>query len=236
MKTNDEKRRTRVPPPTAGKPTHETEKTREVQSITEYMSGCVEKPSLSFSVSLQEKVLALLPKERRREFVSWRNHPPRDSANFTFWRLARLLKWDRETCRYSVARLRPVIHAFAEDMQLDPDDAFDVFADAHKRARVPLADGLLASIASMADAEPFDSGDVYQDEQRRRLLSCCWHLARRASDGVFYVSCRDAAQLAGTDKASAGRWLRAFVRDGFLHIEKPGDAYHATRYRLRAAR
>lgn len=187
-------------------------------------------PSLSFSVSLQERVLAILP-DKPVKLVAWKKSPPRDSANFALWRLARLLKWDEETVRFGVQRFMKLVHTFAGDMEVPPDDAWDIFTDAYKRAKVPLSDGLLAKAKLNAETEPFDCEGFYLDPLRCSLLSCCWQLSKLSDDGVFFLGCRDAGHMAGTDHATASRWLRSFVRDKFLEVHADGDAYHATRYR-----
>ncbi len=213
--------------------TNETEKDRVYRDYPR--GGKI--PSLShrrfpFSVSLQGQILDLIP-ETPRPLVSWRGTPPRDSANFIMWRLARLLKFDPETVRYPASYFRPLVLAFSEDVGIPPDDGWDIFTDSYSRARVATCDGLLERAKATAESDPFTT-DLYTDGKRRLLLSVCWHLSRMATDGVFWIGCRDGAALVGSDRATVARWLRGFVRDGFMAIERDGDAFHATRYRWRA--
>jgi len=79
----------------------------------------------------------------------------------------------------------------------------------------------------------------YVTPQTRRLVGLCRELSSRSADGVFYLSCRKAANVFGTaDHKAIARVLQMLVTDGVLiEVVKGGPhSNRASRYEWKGTR
>ena len=71
----------------------------------------------------------------------------------------------------------------------------------------------------------------YEAPETRELICLCRELQHEQRDQPFYLACRKAGEVIGTDHVKASRLLEMLVVDGVLVVEKKGTKTKATRYR-----
>jgi hypothetical protein len=54
------------------------------------------------------------------------------------------------------------------------------------------------------------------------LVAVCYQLQRTAGDEPFYLACRSAAEVAGTDYQTVNRWINMLLADGVLKLVEKG--------------
>jgi len=73
----------------------------------------------------------------------------------------------------------------------------------------------------------------YPSQVMRRLIGLCRTLSQRHADarGVWFLSCRSAAEVLGVEHTTAAKLLKMLVKDGVLELAEPGTTRKAARYR-----
>lgn len=115
------------------------------------------------------------------------------------------------------------------------DESWMDFIDAHHNVDADRCEDATLQALSRSDAkEPPPEAARYVTPQTRRLVGLCRELSSLSPDGVFYLSCRKAANVLGTaDHKAIARVMQMLVTDGVLiEVVKGGPATNkATRYR-----
>lgn len=108
------------------------------------------------------------------------------------------------------------------------------FIDAHRNVDLSRCGDATLQALGRADAkEPPPEALRYLSPQTRRLVGLCRELSRASPDGVFYLSCRKAANALGTaDHKAVARVLQMLVTDGVLTEAVKGGPHtnKASRY------
>jgi len=107
------------------------------------------------------------------------------------------------------------------------------FAGQFPKVRVAEGTDVLGTVRERMAAEPLPAAALdYGEPETRRLVHVCAILQDLAApDRPFFLSCRTAADLMGTDAMTAARRLRLLVADNLLWLDEPGTATRAARYR-----
>jgi hypothetical protein len=130
---------------------------------------------------------------------------------------------------------------------LDPkkgrDDYLAKFLGEHGNVRVPTGEGetlkkaLDHVVALSVSSLPLLPGITKAPERWQRLAALHCELARQSPNGIYFLSCRDAAKAhPGLNKDSALSVNRALVKLGVIESVRVGDARpggKASRYRYR---
>jgi hypothetical protein len=89
-----------------------------------------------------------------------------------------------------------------------------------------------AYLASLEEPLP-QCALAYPVQAMRRLVGLCEQMARHNADeqGVWYLSCRSAAEVLNIQYKSAAKLLKMLVNDGILELVIPGTKTRAARYR-----
>lgn len=92
---------------------------------------------------------------------------------------------------------------------------------------------VLGTVRDRLDAEPLPAVALdYGEPETRRLVHVCAILQDLAApDRPFFLSCRTAAGLIGTDHVTAAKRLCLLVADDLLSLDEPGTSTRAARYR-----
>ncbi len=169
--------------------------------------------------------------------------PSRESQRnrqiFTFARMLRSLpefaRADRSVLEAAVRRWHEAALPFiaTKDFEVTWLD----FRYCWKRVRVPWGYPVVEAAFAEAKNSPMPAVALrYRLEPLRLLVCLCAALQRACRSEPFFLSCRTAGRLLGTDHATVARWLAVLVADGVLSIEKrggtPDKLRYATRYRF----
>ena len=197
--------------------------------------------SLPFSEGLLQSVAGLLPKKPYALAGEWENQPPRESADYVLWRVGAFLKHDNEAKEYGAEDFRPLINMISDYLKIDLDDGWRLFVKAYDKARVGSgASSQLLQAAKLnaqddinrrTDCEYIGQRPIYVEDRRRLLVGIFFHLLRGGKPGERFLTTRAAGSLIGASSATAGEWIKAMVRDGYLVEIKKGNEFSAPRYR-----
>jgi hypothetical protein len=108
------------------------------------------------------------------------------------------------------------------------------FAEGWGKVKFPVGCGPLQVLWAESLAAPLPRAALaYGDEDVRRLVAFCYQLQRHAGESPFFLACRSAGALLGTDHTTAWRWLRLLEIDQVLvRISTGSQAKHrANEYR-----
>ncbi|MHC1764936.1 MAG: hypothetical protein AB9869_11650 [Verrucomicrobiia bacterium] len=120
------------------------------------------------------------------------------------------------------------------DPQLDNEEHFLLFRETFHKVRTPLgANPLEAAIRHMAKTSPPVEANGYSSAKLKRLTHLCHELQKLTGDEPFFLSCRDAARVAGCKHGQAAEFLNALVRDKILILVSPGIPGRALASRYR---
>lgn len=197
--------------------------------------------TLSFSVGLQERLVMLLPDGPCVLAGSWHGRPPSDSADAVLWKVAALVKYDPETRGYPVDDFRPLVNRIAEHLNIDDDDGWRLFSKSHEKVQAGIGAAnqhlqvaklnAQQDIDQKCDVEYYGKRRVYRNPQRRLLLGIHRYLLRGGKPGERFLSTRAAGALIDVNASTAGEWIKAMVRDGYLEKLADSTEFSATRYR-----
>lgn len=145
---------------------------------------------------------------------------------------ARFLRGMPDTATADVADLEPYVrrwhNAAAPNIGTKPfADTWRDFVRGWGQVKHPRGQGLPVGVLADADA----ASDAYDDRYApdvRRLIRVCIMLQRKADP--FFLSCRTAAAVMGTDHMTASRRLSALVDEHVLAIAEKSTPHRATRY------
>jgi hypothetical protein len=155
--------------------------------------------------------------------------------------LARGLKFEAGMADESLPRLKPFVrkwHSLA--LPTIHTKEFDItwadFVPAFTAAHTPLTADLPARAFAAAKAT-IESGHLpecaaaYESIEVRQLLLACRYMAKHSPSGVFFLSCRKAAEYLPICFVQASRYLKMLVVDGMLELHKLHTEREATRYK-----
>ena len=174
---------------------------------------------------IHEAIIGSLPDGpgRRHEFV---------------FELARALKGLPELADAPLQDLRPYVeswHAQAFDaISTKPfEDTWIDFLRGWPRVEFPKGADPMTAIAERAQNPPLPpEAERYELPGLRSLVALCRELQRSAGDGPFYLGCRTAARILGTNRTTANNWLFLLKFDRIIEIVETGTMVgrRATRY------
>jgi hypothetical protein len=191
------------------------------QRIQTQLIASVSSVSSDSSVSsVSEAVLATLPRR-----VGERNR--------CLFQFARRLKGmpdfagkPAETCQWAVQHWHH--HALPVIGTKEFEITWAEFVYCWDRVKQPVGFATLLDAFKRAMA---DLPTRYPEGKLRLLDGLCRELQRMILGGPFFLGCRDAGDLIGTDHNSANILLKKMVRDGALQVVIAGTTSRATRYR-----
>lgn len=106
---------------------------------------------------------------------------------------------------------------------------FRHFIDHCKR---PAGQGVIEEAAALCSA-PESWPAEYEAPETNHLLALCKRLAEASADGVFFLSCRRAADICGFMTAmTAGSHLNKLLKDGWIEVVEAHTKIRARRFRL----
>lgn len=108
------------------------------------------------------------------------------------------------------------------------------FLRAFESVRYPHGTGIKQIIGDidMTSAAPSRIEKLGYGEKEFHLFRICERLQKQAGRDPFFLSCRQAGELIGTNFLAASKMLRAFTVDGVLNEVSKGAGVRASRYRL----
>ncbi len=197
--------------------------------------------TLSFSVVLQERLARLLPDGSCALAGEWQGRPPKDSANFVLWKVAALLKHDKETRFIGLDDYRPLVNQISKYLNIDDDDGWALFSKSYDKVKEGIGaanqrlqvarDNAQESIKRGFDIEYVGRRPIYRNMSRRLLVGIFHYLLCDGKKGERFLSSRDAEVLIGVDKSQVALWIRGMVRDGYLEKLADHTKFRAARYR-----
>lgn len=163
-------------------------------------------------------------------------------AAFRFTRFLRhnrrlLLKYEETSIRRLCAEWSTHAAAYFKDpLAAEPDDTFELVAEAWNRAAFPLGANPLADAAQHAAADTLDypSPAKYGPVHALVYRAVCFlnTEAVRNSATEFFVSSHALAKSLRQRQALVYRALRRMENDGILNVKARGTAHRATRYHV----
>jgi hypothetical protein len=158
--------------------------------------------------------------------------------------LARRLKALPHLADADLACLRPLVRRWHElalpVIRTKPfEESWVDFAEGWRLVKLPAGAGPLEALWAEALAAPLPPAAMgYGDEGVRRLVAFCYRLQRHAGRSPFFLACRTAGALLGTNHVAAWRWLRLLEIDGVLARVSTGSRAkrRANEYRYVAGR
>jgi hypothetical protein len=152
--------------------------------------------------------------------------------------LARALKALPELVDAPPRELRPYVESWhsqaLDEISTKPfEETWIDFLRAWPRVKFPKGEEPMATIVKNAKSSPLPpEADRFELPGLRSLVSLCQDLQRSAGDGPFYLGCRTAAEILGTDKTTASNWLFLLRVEQIIEVVETGTwaKRRATRY------
>jgi hypothetical protein len=115
------------------------------------------------------------------------------------------------------------------------DEYFEDFCDCYERVKHPLGSNVMDRARKQASSHVEPGDDERFGERTAKLVAVCRALASMTTDGVFFVSMRDAGKAMMTsDPYAPKKSLRRLIVDGVLEVVEAGTpgGRRATRYKF----